>query len=299
MHSVQRHVPGNTSCRSVLLKLPQNAEILDKRTVYAIFQNLQTVNSVTEDDIQHPKFQSLIKRTVSLIPQMTAAELSNITIGIIYHKALQQNEINGEIQDALLPKMHELPFDRMLFLDYIMHKTKSTNSFETIQRKGQGVFLENVGSFFTNHSNNIQTFANVADYMRKHVKSIPSPPHILEQFSNALIALLHTDENRMNIQNIVQIIRLYSNFGELDGQSVQVLNKIVKLWIELNPTLTDVQLLLFLLSGGGSKPDKKAFEESNLIPFIFNFLDENFDEENLPCYEHMMKMVIKAYVIDE
>lgn len=289
---------GSTSCRGVLLKLPQNAETLDKRTVYAIFQDLHAVNSVTEDDIQHPKFQSLIKRTISLIPQMTAAELANITIGIINHNAMQQNEINGKVQDALIPKMHELPFDRMLFLDYIMHKTKSTNSFETIQRKGQEVFLENVGRFLINHSNDMQTFTHIAEYMRKHVKIVSSD--ILEQFSHALLALLHTDEIRLNIyENILSMILLYSNFGELDGQSVQALNKMVKLWIQFNPTLTNIESLLSFLSQNKEKPDKKAFEESNLIPFIFNYLNEHFDKEILPSYEHMMKMVIKVYVIDE
>lgn len=160
--SVQYSKRGSISCRGIISKLPVNAASLDLRAVYAIFHNLQNENSVTEEDIQHPKFQTLLKRTESLIPQMAAAELSNIATGIMNHAILIQHEINNKIQDALMLKINELSFERILFLDYVIFESKSSGSFKTIRLKVQEMFLEKVTRFFTDHSNNIQTFDKIA-----------------------------------------------------------------------------------------------------------------------------------------
>lgn len=175
---MKHYVRCSTSCREIISTLPEIPGILDIRDVCVIFHNLQKVN-VSEKDIQNPKFQKLLKKSESLISQMTASKLANIATDIMIHKLLIENKINGKIKDALMLKINEVPFERMLFLDFVIFKSKS---IKTILSNVQEMFLEKVELFFTYYSNIIGTFVNIAGYMARHVKIVHSD--FLEQFSN-------------------------------------------------------------------------------------------------------------------
>lgn len=92
----------------------------------------------------------------------------------------------------------------------------------------------------------------------------------LKQFSNALLLV---NEKPLKIMNVLQVIKLFANVGELDDQSKIALKDMVRIWIESNPSSTDVELLLSLILEK-KKFDKLAFEESGLIRFIFDYLDD-------------------------
>lgn len=254
-------------------------------TISAFFIGLRKVESVTEVDIQQPNFRWFLNETKSIIPRMAAYELSDIVIGIMNHEILIQHEINGIVCDAILMKLQDLAFKRMLYLDFVMRKTKSTNTFEAIHLAISELILNNIRQLFSGQNIHIPELPSVARYMSDHPEMFQSD--FLEQFSNALLVF---DEHRLTIRRITSIIKIFSRFDELDMQSQIALNKMVEQWIENNPTSSDVEVLFALISGS-RKFDKLAFEESGLIRFTLNYLDENCDSEALPCYGHLIKMV--------
>lgn len=249
---------------------------------------------VTEEDIQHPNFQWILTETEAIIPRMNADELTDIVIAMFNNELLQQQNINDKIIDALMPKVHELAFNRMLTLE---SNTKNSNSLQSIHLKIEEIFLKNVECFLADEKIQILTFVNIANYMERHIEIVSM--NIIEAFSSALI---RANEKPLNIHVPVSIILVYSKFGELGAQSENALKEMVRLWIQFSPTLGDVENLLFHLSANRAKQDKQAFEESGIIQFSLTFLSEkcNGIVLSLKCYEHLMRMVFfKAIVVVE
>lgn len=287
MNSVQRAIRVGTSFRDIISRLPQNSDNLPPTAIFATFRNLQNVEHMTQEDLQHYKFQSFLNRAESFIPQMTALELSDIAINILHTRPLRQNEIYGTIQDALMLKIEELPFERKLYLGVIIRKTQSALSFKSIHLKIREIFLENVEWILADHHKDIQILVSIAKYMDNNIEIIQM--NILEAFSNALLRI---NAKPRNIHDSVSIIVVFSKFGALDAQSENALNKMIKLWIQFNPTLKEVETLLFLLSVNRTIQDKQVFEESGIIRFSLTFLSSKNSETVLSCYAHLMKMVI-------
>lgn len=246
---------------------------------------------MTEEDLQHPKFQSFLDKLEETIPQMNGYELSSIAVDIMDNELLQKHEINKTVYDALMTKFQELTFKRMLYVDLIIQKNKSKLFYQKLQLKMQEMFLENIESIFNNNNYDSKTFISIANYMNDHSEIVR--PDILKQFSTAL---LHLDEYQLHIASVRQIMMLFSKFVELDEQSKIALKKIVKVWTRSNPTLKDVELLLFLLfKCNGNRTDKQAFENSGFIAFILNLLDKSCGEKVFASYRSLIQMV---FIID-
>lgn len=109
---------------------------------------------------------------------MSANELTDIAIGILNTKPLQQHGITGEIQNCLMLKMQKLAFKRMLHLDFVIRKTKSEYFFKTIQLKVKETFLEKVEHFLRDDQNNVEALPAIAYYIDNHSDTIR--PDILE-----------------------------------------------------------------------------------------------------------------------
>lgn len=292
MNTVQRSIRGGTSGREIINRLPKNAEDLSPRSIFEIFRDLKNVQYMTEEDLNHFKFQSFLNRTESLFPEMTAYQLSDIAIDIMSNTLLKQNlikdKIKDKIQDALILKMEELPFEQIMHLGVIIRKTRSSDNFESIHLKIREIFLQNVKHFLSsNHRNNIRSISTIVDYMTRNVEIVQTD--ILEAFSNALLC---TDIRQLRFPKIGTIILLFSKFGALENQSKNALNDMVNFWNECNPSLKDIEELLSHLLWN-RRFDKQAFRESGLIRFILNVLDENIGELAFHCFEQLMRMVIK------
>lgn len=287
MNSVQRSLPGGISCRDIINRLPQNAETLSSRAIIAIFRNLRNVQSMTKEHFEHPKFQSFLDKVKETVPQLSAHELSFIATDIMNHELLLKHEINNVVHDALMINIRDLTVKQMLFVDIIIQKTKSTDFYREIQRKIQVIFLERIGRILNDNDYDFGTFNRIAHYMNDHTEMICSD--MLKQFS---IALLHFDEYQLKIGSVRQLIMLYSKFIELNEQSKFALGRMVNVWKRFNPTLRDVELLLFLLlKTNGNGPDKPAFEQSGFIAFILDLLNKSCGGEVFKCYEHLIEMV--------
>lgn len=259
-------------------------------TIHAFFNGLWKGENITDVDIQHPNFQWFLNQTKTTITsRMSADELTDIAIGILNTKPLQEHEISGEVHDSLMLKIQELSFERMLNLDFIIRKTESTYFFKRIQLKIEEIFRKEVENFLCRENNHIEALYAIAYYMNNHSDTVQ--PDIMEQFSNAL---LRTNEKPFEIERVLRILMVYCDFGELEGLSKDAFNKMVKKWIKCNPTLEYMQRLLSHLSVNKNKYNKQAIEESGLIEFSLNFLDKHCDKQCvIPCCEHLMKMVIE------
>lgn len=134
-NSDQRPLRSSTSYSEIISKLPQSTAPMHPKTFKAFVDSLERGEFITKEDIQHPKIQSLLNKTKEIIPRMSVHELSGTAVGIMKHMALHQDEINGKVRDALIPKLRELPFRGMLFLDFIIYKSKSTVFYKTVQLK--------------------------------------------------------------------------------------------------------------------------------------------------------------------
>lgn len=242
-------------------QLTQKANFKDVNAFFSSLRKREFV--VIEKDIQHPKFQTFLQKTKSFIPRMCALQLCNIATCILYNKPLQQHQIAGKIQDALVMKMQELPIKRILQLDFIIRKSKSTDLFEAIQLKIQEVFLGKVGHFLCNHHNHIVTIDNIAGYMNHHTEIVSLD--LLKDFSNVLLSI--ADYRIKSDSDMLSIIKMFSKFRELDEQSKNALKKMVNIWINLNLTTNSVEMMLSLISES-EQIDKGAFEEAGFIRMV-------------------------------
>lgn len=289
MRNSKRFIPNSVQQTmdddGCISKLPQETNL---NAVHAFFSSLRKGESVIiEKDIKHPKFKTFLKRTLSFTTKMSALQLSDIAIGILYSKPLQQLEIAGNIQDALIMKMQELPFQRILQLDYVIRKTKSNHPFEIVQLELQNVFLANVEHCLRKHNKDFRAINNIASYMCNHPEIVQA--YLLREFSSVLLAI---EDSRLKCNYaMLSIIKMFSKFYELDEQSKNALKKVVKIWIDLNLATNDVEMMLSLISES-EKINNAAFEESGLIRFVVHYLDENCDTANVRrCCEHLIKMV--------
>lgn len=235
-----------------IMRRSSTSPILCPNILEAFFIGLRKEDNITDEDVQSPNFQRFLNEWETLIPRLTVGA-----------------------------------FGKMLDLAFNIKRSESTNFHESIIRKMQETFLGNVEKILAGHNKDIQILVSIAKYMDSNIQIIHL--NILEAFSNALLRI---NEKPRNIHDSVSIIVLFSNFGALGAQSESALNEMIKLWIQFNPTLEDVEMLLFLLSKNRTIQDKQVFEESHIIRFSLTFLSGKNNKIVLSCYEHLMKMVI-------
>lgn len=288
-------MPSDTSGSVIISMLPHKTTAMGPTALKKFFISLKTDEFLTEEDIQHPKFQSFLNKTSEIIPHMSGYELLTIAIGIMKCKALQQNEINGKVRDALILKLREIRFQELVLLDFNIYKSKSTDFYETIQLKIHEFFLTNVENILFDANNGLVQFNNLAAFITRHIeKDRPVYTDILKRFASAFLARIEFQQMMIhegkNLRYLRQIIKLFSRFNVLDAQSKISLNSIIKVLIESCLALKDVELMLSVVSESRNL-DKIAFD-SEFIPFVFNYLDGNCDKGVLHCYEYLMKMVL-------
>lgn len=261
---------------------------LHPNTLDAFFVGLRKGNNIKEKDVRDPTFQRFLKETETLLPQMDASQLSNIANGILNNELLQQQKFIHKIKDALILKVHELPLVQMLIVDFNIKKSKLADFYQQIHSKIQEIFLKNVENFLlADHKKYIPGFLDIARYLGNYRNIVDM--NIIEAFS---VALLRAKKRPLDIDNLVTIFLVYSNYGELGAQSIKALNELVKLWIKSNPTLDDVETLLYQISKARARLDKEAFEESGIIQYSLTFLSKECNEKVISSYEHLMRMVI-------
>lgn len=261
---------------------------MDPKDVIEFFRGLSEIKNVGADDVQKPEFQSLLSRTMEIIHQMAGSEILTVMIGTIHHEQLRKHPINNCAMNALIPKIRDLDFKGVAFLDYLIQRRKFNSSYKRLRSEIQKTFLENVDRILE-ECNEFDNLLPTMIYMSKNANIVSA--RVLSSFSK----LLMMADGHYKIDDITNILILFSQFNNLEQQAIEALNKMVKMWCERNPKLRDVELLVSLLdhSENPDKMDKRAFENSGLIRFIFDFLNESYHPKTFYCFINLIRMVLK------
>lgn len=268
-------------------RLPSKSDNVTSKDVVEFFQGLSKTKCVRVEDVQKVDFQSFLRQTMEIIRRMAGSEILQVMIGIIHHEQLRKHPVNKCVMNALIAKIRALQFRDMAFLDYLIQRMKLNSTYDRLRLEIQKTFLENVDGIL-DECKEFETLLMTTVYMRDNTNIVSTT--VLNRLSHFLI-LTNGD---YKVQDIRNVIALYSQFNYLEKQAIEALNKMVQIWCKLNPKIRDVGLLisLFVHNENRNKMDKLAFENSGLIRFIFDYLNESNDPQIIFCFADLIKMVL-------
>lgn len=277
--------PLPTKAFRVSWKLPSIHEELKPKNVYNFFQRIQNIDCVTSNDVRSEEFKEFLNRAHHVIThQSSGNEMVQVLIGIINNKSLRDHEINDCVVNALISKIQDVPFNELVFLDYCIKKLKLNDFYNELRLKIQIIYLLKTHELLHN-SRHFEEVKPIFSYMRNNVDIV-----LPEALDKLTIHLMQIDNNKFSIDDIMNVISLYSQFNHLSEQSIQTLNKMVKLWCERDPQFRDVELLLSLLAYS-KKINKRALEDAGLIQFIFESIENKCKERTVGCFKRLIEMV--------
>lgn len=249
---------------------------MDSKGVVEFFQSLKETKNVSANDMQH---------LTQFINQMTADQLLAIMIGIINFKQLQNHPVNRCVMNAFIPQIRNLQFKDVAFVDYRIHRMSLNASYEKLQLEIKIFFLENIHRIL-DECHKFENLLMTTAYMKDNINIISSS--VLNRYADILIMA----NGCFKVQDIINVLVIFSCVN-LENRAIEALNKMVEMWCKCKLQFKDVEILILEIvhKQNQYKVDKRAFESSGLIRFIYNYLNESNDSRKFDCIELLKQMV--------
>lgn len=249
--------------------LPTNPQDITMADVLNFYFNIKGSYLITPAVVRHPKFDIIRTATEVFLPQFNTKELENILVTILPCKALANDELSQMIADALIERAHHLPFDRILFISFILHKyyrvSELNESYTSLRLALQRLFLSKIDDEL-NDLNDLDLLMKIVSFCINNAEVItPKNANLL-----TTTLLLIDDDDKFTLSDIISCLNLLASLGKLNDHVKKLLDKMADLWCQSDVTAPDVRILLRILSAKQSTIDKQQFKESKLIRHCVN-----------------------------
>lgn len=254
---------NNAILTEMLNELPSDPAEISLDALTEFFQRISAHFIITPAVIRHPKFSVLREATQIHLPQLNTKELKNLFVAIFPSKAMMHDKLNKMVVDALVNRVNYLPFDQIIFLDFILHKyynlTELSKDYNILRLKLQTMFLSKVETAL-NEMDDFEELMKIVSYCENNAEIIP--PKIVNSVATSLLL---SDDDKFSVTHITSILIMLAAMGKLNEHVGKLLHKATGLWCQSTVTPAQVQVLLKVLAAKKSTIDRDRFKDLEFI----------------------------------
>lgn len=234
---------------------------------------------IRPEDLQHPKFELLREATECLLPEMNTRELKNILIAILPSKAIMHDRLTTQIIEAMLKRVTYLPFDQVLFVDFMIqkyyHRSELSKDYILLQTKLQTMFLSKIEDELDEYTD-LEEIMKVVAYCENNHEVIPSK--IVNLLTTSLLLM---DDKEFSVIDITSVLIFMANLGKLDEHVEKLLRRMFVLWAQSDVTANKVDALLRVLAAKFHTLDRERFKDPEFIRTCVNSVTHMKDRKVL------------------
>lgn len=268
---------NNAILSEMLNELPSDPVEVSLDALIEFYQRISGHFMITSAIIRHPKFAVLRSATQFHLPQFNTKELKNVFIAIFPSKAMMHEKLTKMIIDALVNRINYIPFDQIIFIDFIMHKyfhlTELSKDYNILRLKLQTMFLSKV-DIALNEMDNFEELMKLVSYCENNAEIIP--PKIVNSVATSLLL---SDDDKFNVTHITSILIMLASMGKLNEHVEKLLHKAMGLWCQSTLAAAQVQVLLKVLAAKRSTIDRDRFNNSQFICHCIDIITQRKDKK--------------------
>lgn len=279
-----------------LEKLPSNPKNVTRTELIEFYDTIHGKFLFLPTTKKHPKYNILYEATKYHLPQLSTKQVKSIVIAILPSKSVMYDELGETIIDALLKRAQYLPFDQIVFVDFMLNKyyngTDLSNSYKILQLRLQTLFLSRVEDEL-DEIDSLEEAIKLVSYCHNNTEIIPS------KIINLLTTtLLLADDDLFDISDITTVLIFLANLGKLNEHVEKLLRKMISLWNQLPVSAKDAQVLLKVLAAKNSKKkiDKLFFESSEFIQHCVNVVIEQNDKSLTFSVQNSLNKMVTFFI---
>ncbi|XP_055313030.1 uncharacterized protein LOC129574689 [Sitodiplosis mosellana] len=253
----------NASLVELFNSLPSDPKNVSLQALVEFYDRIKGNYLITNDMKKHPKFAVFREATEILSPQLNTKELKNVFIAVIPSKPVMFDKLGNIIVDALLKRVSYIPFDQIMFVDFILNKyynvTELSKNYNILRLTLQTMFLSKVEDELA-EMKEFEEIMKIVAYCENNSEIIPS------KIVNSLTtSLLLVDEDKFTVMDLTSVVIFLSNLGKLNEHVEKLFHKVIGLWYQSPVTANEVQVLLKVLAAKSHTIDKEIFKDSEFI----------------------------------
>lgn len=234
---------------------------------------------IRPEDLQHPKFEVLREATESLLPEMNTKEVKTILIAILPSKAIMHDKLTTQIVEAMIKRVNYLPFDQVLFVDFMIqkyyHTSELSKDYIILQSKLQTTFLSKIEDELDEYTD-LEEIMKVVAYCENNHEIIPSK--IVNRLTTSLLLM---DDKEFSVMDITSVLIFLANLGKLDEHVEKLLRRMFVLWVQTDVTANQVDILLRVLASKSHTFHKERFTDSEFIRRCVDLVTQKKDRKML------------------
>lgn len=242
--------------------LPSNSKSITKEDLIEFYGKIRLQDSITHKTINHPKFTVLREATVANLSQFNTKELKNLMVAILPSKAVMNDQLGRSIADALIERSTFLPFEQIIFIDFVMRKyynlSELSSSYNMLRLRLQTLFLMKIEDVL-NDNTDFEELMKIVAYCSNNSEIIST-----KMFNILTTSLLLTDDEKLTVTHIMSCLILLAS-KQLNDHTEKLLNRMILLWRQSNVNATEVQVLLKVLAARKQTIDLKYFKNEEFI----------------------------------
>lgn len=257
--------------------LPSQTDQISQEALLDFYQQINGRFLITQSVINHPKFSVLLEATENHLPQLNTKELKNLFVAIFPSKAVMYDKMGKVIVEALIKRANYLPFDQIMFLDFILHKyynlSELSKDYNILRLTLQKMFLSKVEDAL-DEVKDFEDLMKIISYCENNAEIIP--PKIANSVTTSLLLI---DDDQFKVRHIQTILIMLASLGKLNEHVEKLHRRMVGLWYQSTITVDQVQVLLKVLAAKRDTIDKDRFKSPEFIRHCVNVVTQQTNKK--------------------
>lgn len=268
---------NNAILYDLLNALPSNPNDVSVDALIDFYQKVSGNLLITPNVTKYPKFTVLREATRIHLPKLNTKELKHMFVAILPSKQIMHDKLSKMIVDAFLKRVYYMPFDQILFVDFMLHKyfdsSELSKDYNILRLKLQTIFLSKFEDFM-NEIDDFEVLMKIVSYCGNNIEIVSS------KIANSVTtSLLLNDDDSFSVNHITSILIMLSSLGKLNEYVEKLLQKMFRLWCQTEVTPTQVFALLSVLAANRARIDRDRFNNREFIQHCVNVVIKENDKK--------------------
>lgn len=249
----------------MLNSLPSDSHEITVKTLLEFYEKIQGNFLITHSEIKHKKFAILRAATEKWLTSISTKSVRQIFITLLPSKPVMSDKLMKVIVAEMIRRAPHLPFDQILFCDFVIRKyysqTELNENLHILQLKLQTIFLSKIEDELDDESNDFKKTMKILAYCENNNEIVPAK--ILNKLTTLL--LMADDDDEFTVTQISSVFIFLANFRELNPHVEKLFEKMVLLWCQSPATPKEIQTLFKVLAAKSDTIDTGRFQNTNFI----------------------------------
>lgn len=274
--------------------LPSHSKsIRSKEYLIQFYDKIKGNYLITYDVKKHPKFAVLREATEILSPQFDTKELKNVFTAILPSKPIMDDKLGNIIVDALLKRVSYIPFDQILFVDFLMNKyyniSELSKNYNILRLTLQTMFLSKVEDELVKFKE-FEDIMKIVAYCENNTQIIP-----MKIVNSLTTSLLLVEDEQFTVQGLISILIFASNFSKSNEHVRKLLRKTISLWYESPVTAYQVHALLRVLAFKSNAIDTEIFKDPEFIRHCVDIVIQHNGKRISFDIQNSFNIIVSSY----